>query len=444
MAIHWHTHDLRLNDNPALAVAASDKQLTPIYIWDEDYLSQYGSHYKSFLKQRLKELNHEYHERGTHLTLIQGDTRRVLNTFSQPVHVNDHAATTQRNQLLLNPPNNVEIHTDTPIRHQTNSEGQRAIQQYFDEKPLPTPTLPPNPYPDNHPTKQPENIDLSTFNKHADQYLNIVSKPFKAHQQTTRLSHHITHGAISLRLAHQKIHRIHGDHPVLRRLEWNPRFQQKLTKNPALHNKPINPYFNENNPHKEDQELITAWKNGETGYPLVDASMKSLKQTGYLNFRMRALTATFFTHILHQPWWIGAQHMHKQLIDAEPGINYYQWQMQSNTTGYHPLRIYNPTKQAKENDEQAAFIKKWVPELRGKTVQACHEPWEHNTSYTERKKVYEEESKRTRQWYTDHMTPITNALTPEVLQKAHLSPRSQERVKKLKEKHQNTTLHDFN
>ncbi|WP_243456833.1 FAD-binding domain-containing protein [Polaribacter batillariae] len=118
-----------------------------------------------------------------------------------------------------------------------------------------------------------------------------------------------------------------------------------------------------------------AWKTGQTGFPLVDASMRCLNETGYLNFRMRALLVSFFTHILWQPWQDASKHLSQMFLDFEPGIHFPQLQMNSGETGLDTLRIYNPIKNSKEHDEDVAFIKKWVPELANLPTAFIHEPY---------------------------------------------------------------------
>jgi deoxyribodipyrimidine photo-lyase len=109
--------------------------------------------------------------------------------------------------------------------------------------------------------------------------------------------------------------------------------------------------------------LIAAWKRGRTGYPMVDASMRCLRETGWLNFRMRALCASCYFHVLQQPWRIGADWFYRHLIDAEASINYTQWQSQCGLVGRPTLRLYNPRKQVRDQDPEGEFIREWIPEL---------------------------------------------------------------------------------
>ena len=125
----------------------------------------------------------------------------------------------------------------------------------------------------------------------------------------------------------------------------------------------------------KNESHISAWKNGQTGYPLVDASLRCVKQTGYINFRMRSMTVSFYTHHLFQHFEFMGDWLARQFLDFEPGIHYGQMQMQSGFTGTNTIRVYNPTKNAHDHDTEAIFIKKWVPELAKLPANLAIEPW---------------------------------------------------------------------
>jgi len=150
---------------------------------------------------------------------------------------------------------------------------------------------------------------------------------------------------------------------VVSRLYWNRHYHQKLADWPGWTDRSVNPVFRDLFRDRHDPELDRAWRRGETGFPLVDAAMRALRETGFVNFRLRALVATFYVYVLKQWWRRGADYMYEHLVDADAAINYTQWQSQCNLTGVHPVRVYDPAKQVREYDPDGAYVREYVPEL---------------------------------------------------------------------------------
>ena len=113
-----------------------------------------------------------------------------------------------------------------------------------------------------------------------------------------------------------------------------------------------------------------------TGYPLVDACMRALADTGWINFRMRAMLMSFASYHLWLHWRQPAVLLARRFIDYEPGIHYSQAQMLAGTTGINTFRIYNPVKQSLDQDPGGQFIREWLPELTRVPDRWIHRPWE--------------------------------------------------------------------
>ena len=124
-----------------------------------------------------------------------------------------------------------------------------------------------------------------------------------------------------------------------------------------------------------DAERLQAWCEGRTGFPMVDACMRQLRATGWLNFRMRAMLVSFAAYHLWLHWREPGMFLARQFLDFEPGIHWSQLQMQSGTTGINTLRIYSPTKQARDHDPEGVFIRRWLPELARVPLPYLAEPW---------------------------------------------------------------------
>jgi deoxyribodipyrimidine photo-lyase len=223
-------------------------------------------------------------------------------------------------------------------------------------------------------------------------YRRGMSSPLSAARCGSRLSVPLATGAISVREVLWRVRSARADlaaspperraipvtaiDSLISRLHWRSHFTQKLESEPDLEERSFHPLHQQARiPTAPDDPRLDAWATGRTGVPFIDACMRSLIATGWLNFRMRAMVQAFASYHLELDWRASGERLARLFTDYEPGIHWPQVQMQSGQTGINTPRIYNPVKQGQDQDPQGVFTRRWVPELARAPLAILQAPW---------------------------------------------------------------------
>ncbi|MDB9781485.1 deoxyribodipyrimidine photo-lyase [Winogradskyella sp.] len=418
----WLKRDLRLQDNEAITTALkTGRRVILFYVFEHALLNDnhYSQRHFNFIKEALRDLNTQLKPYNSKVLTVTSDITSAFNQLQEFYKINTIYSHVETGLLLTYKRDkefkrycknnfikwvettnngvergltsrkdwfeNWEVYMNKPLEIFNPADNQlvsneviERLEKVFSITCLETPKE--APFQKGGSTVGWKYAD-SFFNSRHEAYMYNISKPEASRSSCSRISPYVAWGNISIRQVFQKgqaIKAVSKDKRhisgFLSRLRWQAHFIQKFEMEHTMEEASVNKgYHKLKKSISEDYQ--NAWFKGKTGFPLVDASMRCLLETGYVNFRMRAMLASFFTHILWQPWQEATRHLSQQFLDFEPGIHFPQLQMAAGETGINTLRIYNPTSNSLKHDPDAVFIKKWVPELAELDTPFIHEPY---------------------------------------------------------------------
>ena len=429
--IVWFRYDLRLEDNQAFIEATKNGNVLPIFIFDKNYykLDTSSSFHLKFCEDSLKDLNQSLKNLyNSKINIYYGDTTEILKNISKKFNISEiYSHHVFKNNYLSKIDGKISnffkecniqwylfnqfgIQLGKRDRYRWSYNWNKFINQPVLEKRVNCNFIID---PDHN-----KNCSISTnfiddkliqeggrknavkllnsfLDNRSDNYQKEMSSQITGEKSCSRLSPYITYGNISLREIYRATkQKLNEDISIVKkksliafksRLAWHCHFIQKLYDEPEIEFKNLNSAFDGLREDDFNPYYYDAWKNGNTGYPFIDACMRYLKVNGWINFRMRAMLVSFASYQLWLDWKKTSKHMAKLFTDYEPGIHYSQFQMQSGTTGINSIRIYNPIKQSIDQDPDGNFIRKWVPELKNVQGKLIHEPWK--MTYIDQKSI---------------------------------------------------------
>jgi len=431
----WFRRNLRLADNPPLdAAVATGQPILPVYILDETpEFRGLGDGARWWLHYSLERLSEDLASRGAGLVLRRGPAENIIPALSRecgaeavycdktfdPVIAARDLRLTQTlaerdihlhalNATLLHEPGEIVTREGAPYQVFT-AFWRTVLATELTSSPTAAPgQLPPSPrsphgvrlndlgllktYPDRVPGLEerwnPGEVGAQqTFRAFLSFNLTryAASSEMPGAASTSRLSPHLAFGEIGPRQVwHAVQHRMESDSAFnretalafLREMAWREFNYQLLQVHPEMARQNIHAAFGRF-PWRADDDALAAWKDGRTGYPLVDAGMRELRQTGWMPNRVRMVVASFLTKHLLVDWRQGEAWFWDMLVDADPANNPANWQWVAGTgvdaAPYY--RIFNPVRQGETFDHDGVYVRRWVPEVSGLSAQYLHKPW---------------------------------------------------------------------
>lgn len=421
MLIYWHKRDLRLLDNPALTLALdlcrlNDLEFLPIFGLETDLIENINTNYEfnnfykhGFISAAIPLFNNYAHF-GINANLFYSPVvehleflhkkKNIKILISHQEHGTEDTYARDKEVKTFCKNNNIEWRELAPSgvvrRLSSRDVRDKLVKEYLNTNILPIPnfknikqteiidnTIVLNKFEnikkqisniyDLQPTSEKSAlVCLESFtNNRASNYRGGISSPNKAIEFGSRLSQYLAFGSVSLKYIHQyfgKELKLSDNSKIksgilgaTQRLHWREHFIQKLETSPNMTNVAIHPDYNN---IEYNNQYFEAYKTGHTGEPLIDACIRCLLTTGFINFRMRALLVSYGVFGLDINWRDLGRFLATTFLDYEPGIHWSQMQMQAGVTGINTIRVYSPHKQIIDQDPDCVFIKKWIPELR--------------------------------------------------------------------------------
>jgi deoxyribodipyrimidine photo-lyase len=419
MRLHWHRRDLRLADNRGLADAPG--RPVGVFVLDDDVLAHAAPPRVAFLLEALDSLREQYRDRGSDLLVRRGDPADVLveaaaERDAESVSWNrDYSGLARRRDervataleaagVETHPFHDALCHEPGSIT--TNEGDTYQVYTYFWKKWRDREKGDPRPVPDLAPANDDRAIpsveDLGFGRPTADVpcaghdvaralladfldgdvYRYAEARDYPAEACTSRLSPHLKFGTIGIRAVDARVREARDEAAGERResvvefrsqLAWREFYAHVLAANPDVITENFDDYEHPIE-WNDDPEQLAAWKRGETGFPIVDAGMRQLREEAFVHNRVRMLVASFLTKDLLIDWRRGYEHFREHLVDHDPANDSggWQWAASTGTDAQPYFRIFNPWTQGERYDPDAAYVREYVPELRGVDPDVIH------------------------------------------------------------------------
>jgi deoxyribodipyrimidine photo-lyase len=420
----WFKRDLRAHDNETLASAAAMGPVLCVYIVEPSYwrCPDASQRQFDFLRECLRDLYRQLHTLGVRLHVLTGEVPEVLERLHQQLgfsHLHSHqetgnGMTYQRDQAVARWCAARGVHWREQVQNgvvrrlPSRDIWSELWTQRMQAPQVPAPAMtaaswpwPEEGWPDWQAWGLPQDCAAqrqiggraeacrtlhSFLHERSAQYRGGISSPLSATRACSRLSPYLSWGCLSLREVVQATEQSMNTPQVdawtrkglsafISRLHWHCHFMQKLESEPAIETQNMHRGYDGLREDEFNEAHFERLRSGQTGWPLVDACVAMLEQTGWLNFRMRAMLVSVAAYPLWLHWQPVGHWLARQFVDYEPGIHWSQMQMQSGTTGINTTRVYNPIKQAQDQDPKGVFVRRWLPVLRQVPDTWLFEPW---------------------------------------------------------------------